>query len=444
MANLGDGGSLRPLIRAAHFIIRAARFIIPLIFACLIVVVIVSAKPISGAISGNIVLFTTIYLLLFSGFWASSGYLENKILDDIISGRDSSKSDQNFENMVQKFRFLFNVIGGIFLIILVIAILFMFLVDTNWVYLLLIFIIYTIIDLLSWQARRWFLEDLISYSPPAKTYYIRRPHIRRLILQCAVPLLLLAIVLFCGDKGIYDVLRHLGSDLKTALLHFSRVSDIDPPSGINTTSIESEFRTFAYGAFLTCATYSEAVIAGWRRKMKLRLSMNLAAAILWDEVTKTVLYFFFVLSLVVVIVSGFFIIAENYNWLMQHLSFLVKSDILAAATAILSVIVVACAAYGFKYYSRVLYGLSEIVFGGVSVYYIIVNVSADPDSAAKLIGGLFVLIRGVENAWEGSGKTYLGVRDLVTNFGRARLFQLNFSRHCGLGSTPLSIWSGYR
>ena len=214
MANLDDAGSPRPLISAAHVIIRAARFVIPLIFACLIVVVIVSAKPISGAISGNIVLFTTIYLLLFSGFWASSGYLENKILGDIISRQNAGSFNLNFAKITRKFRLIFNLIGAVFLVMLVFMILCMFIVDTNWVYLLLIFIAYTVVDLCSWQARRWFLEDLISYSPPAKAYYIRRPHIRRLILQCAIPFLLLAAVFIHSDEGIYEVLGHLGSDLK--------------------------------------------------------------------------------------------------------------------------------------------------------------------------------------------------------------------------------------
>jgi len=72
--------------------------VVVLVLGCVVVAGLsykLTAESISKAISDVAVLFTTIYLVVFSALWASSGYIESKILGDYFKSRGLVGADKN-------------------------------------------------------------------------------------------------------------------------------------------------------------------------------------------------------------------------------------------------------------------------------------------------------------------------------------------------------------
>ena len=99
-------------------------------------------------------------------------------------------------------------------------------------------------------------------------YYLNRRHLRRLVFQCGCPFLFLVIteILLYGVTQPIAGLRGLVSDIANSigeLFRFNVSAEGDPPW------------TPAYGLFLGCAVYSEAILASWRIDMKNELQSQL-------------------------------------------------------------------------------------------------------------------------------------------------------------------------
>jgi len=396
-------------------LIRAAPLVVVLVLGCVVVAGLsykLTAESISKAISDVAVLFTTIYLVVFSALWASSGYIESKILGDYFKSRGLVGADKKLKKIANLAAFIFG-------LLLAFAIFRMYYFDQIWIYLCIVFTIYTAVDLMSWQLRRWFLEDLVKDSVPLAEYYLDRPHIRRLVLQCACPLMLLLVmqILQCSGKNFHGVGSCFGSNLETALFRFG------PPTETPGADLGTNLRNLAYGVLLACAIYSEAVIAVWRRDMKLKLSWDLNRAIWWDKMTKIILFPFFMVSLLILIVPVTNAILNRFHTVV------LTAYSMGIPAATLSVILVGVAAFGFKMYSRFFYGFFEVVVGIIFMHRIISSTtpgsdgSLNPADIVQIMASLFIFVRGVENTWEGSLKRPVDARAIIENFGRARVFQ---------------------
>jgi hypothetical protein len=307
-----------------------------------------------------------------------------------------------------------------FVLLLAFAILEMGFAASDWLVLLAVFVAYTSVDSASWVIRRWFLEELID-NGELRSYYLKQPHLRRLTLQCVLPLIALSLgtiwQLQHGHAGTLGTFVHR---FAYPILGFGGLSGTaaqeDP---------ESPLRIGGYAIFLFSSTYSEAVIATWRRDMKLKLRANLEQAVWRDTVTKVILFLFFLASLLIMAVLATQELITSWRVVLDYV---LRLGVPGAA---LSAVMLGLVAYVFKVYSRFFFGFFEVVVATVFIYNLVAskNLRGDvppevaQDVFAKLIGALFILVRGLENAYEEAAGMRANLKRLIDKFGRATLFQ---------------------
>lgn len=348
-------------------------------------------------------IFTNVFLIAYPIFWGISGADETRLMQAFLRNSELPPVHQQFVRLSFGFSVGFGIVLGLAIIAMIAVVVapdqmiadlgIKLPVEPAWVYLVVVFLAYSAVDILSWLTRRWFLQHLISDSQSLSDYYLDRPHVRRLVLQCVCPAVLLGFAAFWHRTGtLPDVL--------------------------------------AFGVFLASTIYSEAVIASWRNQMKKDLkpeSRSLDAAldqmIARDRILKTALYAAFLISIGTLVIwltnamiQRFTDTVDVVYSLGDHTSGLLGPAALAIAFG--------AAAFLFKLRSRLLYGLMETLVGVIFIKHALPSpLPTGGLDIVKIFGSIFIFMRGLENSHGALPDTRVDLAATIDNFGQWRVFQ---------------------
>lgn len=366
-----------------------------------------NAPDITETLSRWLALSTILFLIAQPVMWVLGGAAESRLVQRFFRDADLPPIQQQFVQIMQAVAIVFSIVLGIMMIGTVsIFVAPNFVLDHLWIRrhvdpanawfcMLLSFLLFTVTDIVSWHARRWFLKHLILNTSPLYGYYFSRRHIRRLTLQSVCPALLVCIAIV------------------------SRRIDTVPGA-------------LACGVFLASVLYSESVVGLWRIQMKTSLRSEwtrqtemLARMITNDRILKAVLYGWFVINLVMLVVWSMNGIIREYDPVIRGMYDLRdQTSHLFSPTAL--ALALGAVALLFKLQSRLLYGVMETVIGIVFVWNAIPTTRPEPPSGLdllKVIAGIFVFMRGLENSHGALPGTRVDIMATIDNFGRWRIFQ---------------------
>ena len=251
----------------------------------------------------------------------------------------------------------------------------------------LLFTIYTAGDILFWIARRKYLSLVLSPEDDMYTYYQGKRHIKRTSYQLA----LLAVIFIASQFESNEL------------------------------AIRSSVVIVEYILFILIVTYSEAIIQYWRTESKNSIANNkvymflkVKYILLIDYILKALLYLLFILVLLVAMFWLASLLIEHFTYGVSRIY-----DIGGRKALVVAVLILGLVAYLLRLFYRLWYGVLELWIAAS-----IINVTspqdwrdATPQSTLQIAGGLFILIRGLDNAYEGFRKAPWGGIQ-IARFGR--------------------------
>jgi hypothetical protein len=366
---------------------------------------------ISGHLSEIVVILTNLFLITYPLIWGMSGADETSLMQTFFRNRDLPPVYQQFVRVLSGVAVGFGIILGLAMIGMIAVFVAPNTVLTllgmshavepydAWFYLFLVFLVYTAVDILSWLTRRWFLRHLISGSQSLSDYYLGRRHVRRLVAQCVCPALFLCLAVFSWR-------------------------------------IDSVSSVLACSVFLASTTYSEAVVASWRTQMKRDLKLEseglmgtLDRMIARDRLWKIALYGWFLLASALIVMWSVSAIIQHFSDTVKLMYWLGAKYPIGDRTfgwlgPFVLAIVVGIVAFLFKLQSQFFYGFVEAVVGMVFIWYAIPNpLPPNGLDIVKIIGSIFVLIRGLENSRSALPRLRVDLAATIENFGRLSWLQ---------------------